>query len=869
MTISAFDHLRETKEKLFSDFSRGKVKENFQNDYSDIMDGYFATRIQESETVKYLSKKNIPFSLVAVGGYGRRELCVFSDIDILVLFDRKIPDIAVEFSRELFYPLWDLGLELGYGVRTIKDCLKLAKNDFEVLTSIMDSRFIAGTPGPSSKLLKNLQDRITDNILHKFLHWLEMNYALRMNNFGDATHLLEPDLKNGIGGLRDYHHIRWLAKALSGNLNSCGPEQRGHLSCLEYSELMEQVQFIIMVRNHLHSLSGRKNDRLSFEYQEEIAGKLGFKKIDKIPPVETFLGRLHSSMELIKIFYCSFFHVCRPEKTGEKAHAPLNDKSKGVCNVNYELSFESLSPALEDNSALMEIFVQSSMHDIPLSLEAVREVKGRLYRIDDSFRRSERIFKGFLDIINSKNGVNTFTQMFETGFLDAYIPEFGRIRNRVQFDAYHIFPVGRHSLETLYRLKNIVHENDHMLSSIFVDIENPEILFLSALFHDIGKTGNDHARRGVKITREILNRCNYDPLKIEEILFLIENHLFLAETATRRDLNDEKIIINAARITGTIPRLNALYLLTWADSMATGPRAWNDWTSNLLQELFFKILHILEKGELATPDASQKLEKLKRRLRKLAIDKMDRNELENFLEILPLRYKLVTPASNILNHYKMAVELENRINDKNSGQFVLHAGENRQGGVWEVILVAKDRPGLFSDIAGAMALNNINILSSDIYTWTNGTAVDVFSVTPPLDNINPHDTWDRVERDLKNIFSGRLALPYRLSKKKSPAVNMTFGRSSLPPEVIIDNRSSDFFTLIETFASDRVGLLYMITKTLFDLRLDIRIAKTGVKGDQTADVFYVRDFEGQKLMDNDQANEVKMALIHRLQSGLY
>jgi [protein-PII] uridylyltransferase len=862
----AYTDLRESRERLFCDFSVGKIKGDFQENYSEIIDQYFRISIQESETGQELFKKKIPFALVAVGGYGRSELCLFSDIDILVLFRKKIPTDAKNLSEELFYPLWDLGLELGYGVRTIRDCVKLSKDDFEVLTSIMDARFLCGDSLLYLDLMEELQKKVIDRYSLKLIHWLEGRNRLRMNNFGDATHLLEPNLKDGIGGLRDYHHIIWMAKALYNIRDARELEYLGKLSYQEYHELKKEVQFILFVRNHLHQLSNRKNDRLNFEYQEEIAKRLGFKKTNKIPPVEQFLGKLHSSMEVIKILHQSFLQGHAVKKRKNKTTVVTKNISKGLHIIHDELSFNSATVILSDPSIIMDIFVQSSKHGIPLSMDARRLVKEFLSLIDDNFRRSSKIFNSFLDIINNNNAENSFNQMFETGFLDTYIPEFGHIRDRVQFDAYHIFPVGRHVLETFYQLKNISKEKDLLLVDTFADLRNHEILFLAALFHDIGKTGKGHARRGVKITRDILNRFNYSKEATDEVLFLIENHLFLAETATRRDLDDEKIIIHAARKIGTIERLKALHLLTWADSSATGPRAWNDWTCNLVQELFFKILHILEMGELATPDTSQKINRLKRQLRRLTADILGINEFDHFFEIMPPRYKLITPAADIMHHYEMMKDLKRQIDNQQTNPFVFNFRENKQGGFWEVSFVAKDRPGLFSDIAGVMALNNINILSSNIYTWRDGTAVDVFSVTRPLDTINPDKIWNRVRRDFENTFSGKLALSYRLSKKAVPIIGSSSKKPSLPPSVNIDNKSSDFFTLIETFASDRIGLLYIITRTLFDLRLDIRIAKTGVKGDQTADVFYVRDFDGQKLEDDAQVNEVKMALLHQLQS---
>jgi len=513
----------------------------------------------------------------------------------------------------------------------------------------------------------------------------------------------------------------------------------------------------------------------------------------------------------------------------------------------------------------MDIFEQSSSLDFSLSMDAKRMVGEFLHLVDDAFRNSKQVVKGFLNIINSDNCAETLDQMFETRFLDAFIPEFKKIRDRVQFDAYHIFPVGRHIIETVRNLKDLANQKEVLLQATFSDLPEPELLLLAGLFHDIGKVGKRHARKGVFITRKILIRFNYTKKWTDEILFLIEYHLLLVETATRRDLNDEKGIVQCARIIRDIDRLKMLYLLTWADSKATGPGAWSDWTAKLVQELFFKILHVFEKKELAAPGSTQIVKKKKVMIVREMKDRMGPEELENLFEIMSPRYMLNTPPSDIVRHLDMLKQLKKDSEKSELSTFVIDAKEGKTGDFWEINFLSKDRPGLFSDIAGVMGLNNINILSSNIYTWRDGTAVDIFAVTNPLDTIHPDGVWKSVERDLKNIFSGKLSLPYRLSKKAAPSVLSIHDRKpARPPEVVIDNNSSDFFSLIEVFAADRVGLLYLITRTLSDLLLDIRIAKTGVKGDQIADVFYVRDLEGQKLYDDERVKEIREALLFQL-----
>jgi [protein-PII] uridylyltransferase len=279
-------------------------------------------------------------------------------------------------------------------------------------------------------------------------------------------------------------------------------------------------------------------------------------------------------------------------------------------------------------------------------------------------------------------------------------------------------------------------------------------------------------------------------------------------------------------------------------------------------------LHILEGNELATPDLSQKVMNLKTRLRRKTAEKINKTDFERLYDAMSPRYKLNTSPMDIIRHMEMVLELENDRTTRNSKAFIIDFMENKFSEIWKVHFTGKDRAGLFSDIAGAMALNNINILSANIYTWRDGTAVDIFSITRPLDLIHPKETWDRVTTDLNNIFNGRLSLSYRLGQKASPSVLSVKGKPGRPPKVVIDNKTSDFFTLVETFADDRIGLLYLITRTLFELKLDIKIAKIGTKGDQIADIFYVRDLDGQKIDDKNQVNEIKDALLYQLSGEL-
>jgi [protein-PII] uridylyltransferase len=867
------EQFKNSRKQLIALFTDGLNTKSFPEENTALVDQYFQDSLQESSVRKTLDQQGVTFSFVAIGGYGRRELCLHSDIDILLLFRKKVPEETKSLMQDIFFPLWDLGHDLGYGTRTIKDCLSIAKKDFQVLTALLDARFISGEYQLYLDLIEKLYKKVLSKKAHALRLWLAEQDKKRLDTFGDSSYLLEPDLKEGIGGLRDYHHMLWLAKASFGFRETHDQVFRARLSYQEYHDLRQHVEFLLDIRNHLHVLSRRRNDRLTFEYQNKIALRLGLQDKKRVLAVEQFNSLVHATMAALKSLSRSFSSgLFQTAKKGqEKKH--VRHIMHGITLDRKELGFDTASAILKNPSLLMIIFEYSSRFGNPLSLEARRQARDFLYLVDSSFRRSKTIVDSFITIITkSSYTFETLGQMIDVGLLDTFIPEFGRIRNRVEFDAYHVFPVGVHSLYTLKYLKELSKKNETLLYDLFVEISYPERLLLAGLFHDIGKYKGNHAQSGAIITNRILKRFDFDKEEIDDICFLVQNHLLLADTATRRDLNDEKVIVQCARIVGKTERLKMLYLLTWADSSATGPNAWNDWISNLMRDLVFKIIHVLERGELATRDASHKIEHIKSEVRKHIAQAAQKDDLEASFELMPSRYFLNTTPREIMRHLAMVNRLKALIqNWKTNGKdhegeeiFIFDAEEDKTGNCWEITIVAQDRPGLFANIAGVLALNAINILSADIYTWREGTAVDVLRTTNPLDGLFAQEKWSKVQDDLRSVLTGRLSLESTIGSTETPLHYVDFKKIFRMTSVVVDNELSDFFTIIEVHAYDHVGLLYHITHTLFDLNLDIHTARIATRADHVVDVFYVRDLDGQKIEDDEKVKKIKRALLQRL-----
>jgi [protein-PII] uridylyltransferase len=835
--------------------------------YTDAVDRYFRTVVQESAAGIALFRRREPFAFIAVGGYGRKELCLESDIDLMILFDRKVPGKARKLAEETIYPLWDLGLDPSYAFRTLQDCISLASQDYEVLTSLMDARFLCG----DSQLYLDLQERFEKKILSKkgagYARWFREHNASGRESPVGSGHLMEPDLKSGPGGLRDYHALLWCSKALFPVRDPRDLEFSGILSEREYRELADSVAFLLNVRNILHRLSGRRNDKLYFNMQARIASLLGYGDTEGVSAVESFLGDLHAVMASVGALYRSFIPGYVKEDMVPGRRELVCDPPEGVAVEGGCLHFISATCISSRPMLLMEICVYSAASGRPLSVEARRLVREFLCLVDEGFRKEPEAGEKFLEIIRHPYAAEALEQMMETGLLAAFVPEFGDVQFRVQFDAYHMFPVGRHLVETLRILESPNDGNHLLMRTIYSEIEDTLPLLLAALFHDLGKVGPNHAVFGVAIVRRVLDRIGCAHGIREGVLFLVRWHLLLAETATRRDLGDEKVVVQCARAVDSIDRLKMLYLLTRADSAATGSRAWNPWKAALVEELFFKVLHILEQGELAGRDVEQAIEETRTEVKKRLGTGVAPGWVDAALERMPPRYLLSVKAADICRHLDLYGRFQAMETEKRVRRVLMDAYREPMDETWQVVFTARDRAGLFADLAGVLTLNDVDVLSASAFTRADGTALDIFRTGRLPDALDPEKTWRRITRDLEKVASGELLLSRKIAEKRSGLLVSLTDLPSRPPKVVVDNGQSDFFTLVEVFADDKPGILFDLAEALFTLRLDIRLARIATHADQIADVFYVCEIEGGKVEDPDRILEIQNGILQKLGAG--
>jgi len=850
--------LSKKKAHLLAEVTDNKDNNAFLTKHARCLDEYFRESYENSQVGPLLSIANF-YAVIALGGYGREEQCVHSDVDLLILFNKKVPAEAEKIVQEIVYPLWDIGLEVGYATRSVKECVHLAKSNIEVLTSVLDARFLCGQSSLYATLTERLRKEILFKMPKKLISELIKTNCSRHQYFGDSAYLLEPNIKEGQGGLRDYHTMLWIAHVLSDLKQPRDLEFQGYLSNDEFINLNKALRFIWDVRNRLHLLTGRKCDQLHLEHQVELAKALNFKQDNGQKPVERFMGELHGKMEFVKQLHLMFIYEQGFEYASQRRRKLKKLTSvQGLTILRNRLRFKSAEEIVKSPLLLIKIFEESAALKLPLSAEANRLVREFSLMVNKSFRSHPEVIKSFEKILLAPASTfNVLNEMLRSGFLVRFIPKFKDIVNRIQYNEYHIFPVDKHSLRTVQAIKRFGSDkaDSPLNQKIYKNLHKRKLLLWAALLHDIGKgcPGSDHAQQGAVLVQNILEDKGYSPRDIATVRFLVQEHLLLIKIATRRDLNDEETAIFCARAIKSVRRLKMLYLLTAADSMSTGPKAWNDWTAALLRDLFFKVLNILEKGELATEKAEQSVLRKKKRIIESAATPVEQEELSRLTEQMAPRYWLYISVTDMLAHLK----LYRRLGDE---PVVWKISGKNDPETRTVTICAKDCSGLFSKIAGVFTLHNLNILDVQAYTWHNNIALDIFRVQAPPDHYFEDEKWLRAQKDLKNALTGGLDLAKSVSARIRSQRKKSVTLSAQTSKIGIDNISSSFFTIIEVFAYDFTGLLFGVTDALFKCGLDIRVAKIATNVDQVVDVFYVRDSDGQKVDAPELIEKIRKAI---------
>lgn len=767
------------------------------------------------------------FMLLALGGYGRGELFPFSDIDLLVCLPETGATDTDLLAKTLFLPLWDSGFDVGHGIRTLSENISLASTDFEVLCSLLDARLLFGAPEAFAEFEKSVRDNLVRPLRSELVSWLARRRQERHRRFGETSHLLSPNLKEGRGGLRDLQTIHWLETVwrASGDIPP-------FLSASEAEALASDARLLSGVRVSLHRLVRRKNDILHLEIQPELAEILGYGSSSGRAPVELFLSDLHRAMTEISL-------LCR--LCLEKAHALAAGEVPGSGH-DAGLDFSVLA---SDPINILELFRHSAQTGVPIGWHTRRIIQSHFPDLEKDPDWPAHIASRFAELLCSPQAPHALEQMLEVGFLRLFLPEFADIEHLVQFDAYHKLPAGPHLVETVRQLAGYDADNEFLGDELAAFGSDP-CLRWAALLHDIAKGNDDHARKGAEACRCILERLGFENGVVDECVFLVENHLLLVHTATRRDLGEESVIHALAAEVGDVRRLRLLTLLTWADSVATGPKAWNPWIANLLRETYFKTKRVLEYGFFSEDNRVHRLSRLRDRLRAQRPPHFSVSDFEGFLAVMPPRYLMQTSPSRIIEHIGLVHEFFSKQEPEPFSLAWEHKASTR---ALRLTLVSTDRPGLFARVCAALARHGLSVLGAELYVWDDRTVVDVFWVTEPLDMLYAEETIAAFESSLGRLFKDEGELD-RLPVQVTSKLKKVFVMDQNLVQIHLDNDVSDFHTVLSIQAPDIPGLLGTVSLSLYRLGIDILFAKIATQKDKAVDILHIRE-GGEKIPDDE------------------
>lgn len=805
-------------------------------------------------------------AVLALGGYGRGEMNPRSDIDIMFYCSDKNKDLAEKIAERVLYLLWDLNLDVGYSVRTSSDCLSLAQQDITIRTAMLDTRFLAGDEGLYREFSKLVMGPLLSRNSQGFLKSKYEEHNARLNKYGSSVFMLEPNIKEGEGGLRDLHTAVWMARVKFKAANLRDLLKKGVISEQELVEFEAAFDYLWRIRNELHFQSTRKTDQIQFDLQEQIADFLGYKGTKAALPVEQFMQDYYAHATRTEHLASSLiFKAFKEEKQESKSLLRyLGKRSLGDDFFSYRGELKTAKKNLfkEQPKKMMLAFLLVKQNGLELGADVKTQIRDNLHLVNDAFRRNREVSMMFLEIMRGPTGgAQALRDMHHLTFLNKYIPEFKRIYCKVQHDAYHVYTIDIHSFFAVEEIEKLwsgfYKERKPLYTSVAADIGKPELLTLAVLFHDIGKgEGKDHSNKGADMIPKIARRLHLSKEDSKRLEFLVRNHLDMAHISQRRDLHDMKLIQDFANKMEMAETLKMLFLLTFADIKAVGPDVWSEWKGRLLQELYEKTYEVMERGNFTAELRTERVRNRKRKVIKALKGDFEESRIKKRLRSMNVRYLLSHRSWEITEH--TALELS-----RGKDAVAMQVKHDTEAEYTSVTISTVDVPGLFSMIAGVMAANGINILGAQIYTRNNGTALDILHVNKPVGGIiDLPAKWDRVREDLTAVLEGRVRVADLVSKRKTSAGGLPEQKKPrYPNKVEFDCDVSREHTVIDIFAHDKVGLLYNITRTLSELGLYIHVAKISTKVDQIADTFYVKDIFGQTISDENKREEIRQALL--------
>lgn len=783
--------------------------------------------------------------LVATGGYGRGELAPFSDVDLLFLIPYKVTPWAENVVECMLYVLWDLGLKVGHATRSTDECVRLAKEDLTIRTSLLEARYIWGERSIFTKASARFARRVISGSGPAFVEQKLEERDLRHKKMGDSRYVVEPNIKDGKGGLRDLQTMWWIARHLYG-VNRSDAVKPDILTVEENHQFRKAESFLWTVRVAMHYIAGRAEERLSFDMQRELAGVLQYQDRAGASGIERFMKHYFLIAkqvgDLTRVF-CAVLEARQQKTFFSRLRRTKKLKGFGIAAGRLVI----LDPDdLSKNPALMvKIFAVADEHDLDIHPDALRLIGHNLHRIDAKVRRDPEVNRYFLDVLTSKNqGEIALRRMNEAGVFGRFLPDFGRVVAQMQYDMYHHYTVDEHTIRAIGLVAQIeagLLKEDHPLcSEVIQKIISRDVLYVAVLLHDIAKgRGGDHSELGAEIAMRVCPRLGLSAAETETVAWLVRWHLLMSDTAFKRDVSDPKTVQDFCDIVKSPERLRLLVVLTVVDIRAVGPGVWNGWKGQLLRDLYYAAKEVLIAGHASahrTLRVQQKTEALSAQL-----SDWPKAEVKRHIKRLGDAYWIAEDADTI----KQNALLMRRV-DKDKAPIGVAARVETEQDMTSVALYTQDHPGLIARIVGAMGVAGASVQGAKIHTSHDGMAVDNFIVQDTENTaINNEAHIARLEETIIETLKGKVRPKQRLDKKR------TYGNKDsafkIEPVVLIDNKASGRSTVIEVNAKDRLGLLYDLTYALYWLKLSIVSAHVATYGERAVDVFYVKDLTGGKI----------------------
>jgi [protein-PII] uridylyltransferase len=789
-------------------------------------------------------------TLIAVGGYGRGEMALHSDIDIGFITPWKQTGWVEQVIESILYMLWDLGLKVGHSSRSLDDMVRMAKSDLTICTALLEARYVWGDQALYDEAAARFDRDVRAGNVRNFVSAKLAERNERHERMGDSRYVVEPNLKEGKGGLRDLHTLFWIGKYVHKVGTVAELVDKGLFTAQEYRRFRRAENFLWAVRCQLHILTKRAEDRLTFDVQAEIASRMHYADRPGRSAVERFMRHYFLTAKEVGDLTGVFLAHLDEEFAGRGRRFGLPSlrrrprKLEGFLLDRGRLRAPDDDFFVRDPVRLIQLFWLADKHEVEIHPLTMRQA-GRDARLIDGKVREDPIANAlFLEVLTSpRNPEMVLRWMNEAGVFGRFIPDFGRVVAQMQFDMYHHYTVDEHSLRAIGLLSKIEKgdlADDHPLSSaIFKQIVSRRALYVAVLLHDIAKgRGGDHSVLGAEVAERLCPRLGMTAAETETVAWLVRYHLIMSATAFKRDLADFKTILDFVNAVKSPERLRLLLVLTIVDIRAVGPGVWNSWKRQLLADLYDAAEEVIRLGHKQRGRA----ERIAAKRAELAVELgWSRNRFEEYAKRFPDSY-WVAEGVDVLERNARQIASA----DAAGKPLSIAAMADPQRGATLVTCYAGDHPGLFYRIAGAIHLAGGNIIDARIYTTRDGMAVDNFLVQDPFGQAfdDPH-RLQRLAQAIEDTLAARNQMATKLAAKPAPRTRAHAFESA--PNVLIDNKASNRYTVVEINASDRPALLYALARALFQAKVTIHSAHIATYGERAIDVFYVTDLIGDKI----------------------